>query len=126
MKYRIVQSVVLATSLVLACAAQDQAVAQPNTKVPIFIFHTDEFWLNLHHFLYVLGRAENKERDAAREAVSDAPADMERGLKKLSVNEQTIWRQAVSTYAGSHSKKDIVFDDPMPAITLALVGAREA
>lgn len=23
----------------------------------IFVFQTDEFWLNLHHFLYVLGRA---------------------------------------------------------------------
>ncbi len=87
---------------------------------PIFVFHTDEFWLNLHHFLYVLGRAENKETDAAREAVSGAPADQESGLGKLNANEQKIWREAVASYAAGPSKKDIVFDDPMPAVTKSL------
>lgn len=77
----------------------------------IFIFHTDEFWLNLHHFLYVLGRAENKETNAKREAVAAAPGDQEHGLEKLSANEQKIWREAVASYAAGISKKDIVFDD---------------
>ncbi|MGI8919717.1 MAG: hypothetical protein ACR2H6_14075 [Pyrinomonadaceae bacterium] len=91
----------------------------PDTN-PIFVFHTDEFWLNLHHFLYVLGRAENKETDAAREAVSGAPADQESGFGALSANEQKIWREAVALYAAGPSKKDIVFDDPMPALTKSL------
>ncbi len=93
---------------------------------PIFVFHTDEFWLNLHHFLYVLGRAQNKERDTAREAVSGAPADQERGLEKLSAKEQKIWRDAVAAYAAGPSKKDVVFDDPMPAITSTLARAGNA
>lgn len=96
------------------------------TKDPIFVFHTDEFWLNLHHFLYVLGRAENKESDTAREAVAGAPADQESGLAKLSAKEQKIWREAVASYGAGPSKKDIVFNDPMPAITAALARAGDA
>ena len=41
--------------------------AQPPAQEPaapsspgIIKFYTDDFWLNLHHFLYVLGRAEAK------------------------------------------------------------------
>ena len=89
----------------------------------LFIFHTDEFWLNLHHFLYVLGRAQNQERDAAREAVVNAPTDQNLGFKRLSAKEQQIWREAVASYAVGPSKKDVVFDNPMPAVTNALVGA---
>ena len=69
------------------------------TKDPIFIFHTNEFWLNLHHFLYVLGRAENKERDTTREAVVDTPNDQERGFAKLNAKEQQTWREVVASYA---------------------------
>jgi hypothetical protein len=96
------------------------STGQAKTRDPIFIFHTDEFWLNLHHFLYVLGRAENKERDTARAAVAGAPADQERGFKKLNANEQKIWREAVASYAAGVSKKDVVFDAPLPAVTSAL------
>lgn len=92
----------------------------------IFVFHTDEFWLNLHHFLYVLGRAENKERDASREAVAGAPTDQERGFEKLSAKEQTIWREAVYSYAAGPSKKDVVFDEPLPALTSALARAGDS
>lgn len=92
----------------------------------IFVFHTDEFWLNLHHFIYVLGRAENKERDTSREAVAGAPGDQERGLEKLNAKEQIIWREAVSKYAAGPSKKDLVFDDPLPAITNALARAGDS
>jgi hypothetical protein len=74
--------------------------AQPVRRSPIFIFHSDEFWLNLHHFLYVLGRAQNKTRDSSREAVT--------------------------FYAAGPSKKDLVFDDPLPALTIALAKANRS
>ena len=92
----------------------------------IFVFHTDEFWLNLHHFLYVLGRVENKERDTAREAVAGAPTDQAHGFEKLRAKEQTIWREAVASYAAGSSKRDLVFDDPLPALTNALARAGDA
>ena len=93
---------------------------------PIFIFYENEFWLNLHHFLYVLGRSENKTRDSARAAVSGAPADQQQGMTSLTANEQTVWKEVVHQYAAGLSKKDIVFDDPLPAITIELARARNA
>lgn len=117
------RSVSLLLFILLACTF---AAAQPkrtekskNTDRtgPIFNFHTDEFWLNLHHFLYVLGRSANKERDASRDAVKEAPADQEKGLASLKPAEQTIWREAVAAYAGGLSKKDLIFDNSLAATT---------
>src|SRR6185436_1230822 len=113
-------------SVVFIHAALDQPAPQARTKQTIFIFHSDEFWLNLHHFLYVLGRAENKTRDSSRSAVVNAPKDQEQGLTKLSAAEQATWREAVAFYANDLSKKDAVFDEPLPAITNALAQAGAA
>jgi hypothetical protein len=92
----------------------------------IFIFHTDEFWLNLHHFLYVLGRAHNHARDSSRAAVAGAPADAEKGVATLTEADQKIWRDAVASYADGLSKKDLIFDNPLPAITSSLAAAGDA
>jgi hypothetical protein len=134
MKHKLLQLVCIgviffATSLSICAQSKPAGSAKSSeakTRNTIFVFHTDEFWLNLHHFLYVLGRAENKERDTAREAVSGAPADQERGLEKLNETERRIWRDAVLAYAAGPSKKDMVFDNPMPAITNALARAGDA
>jgi hypothetical protein len=100
------------------------AVTSPKPTAPrIFVFHADEFWLNLHHFLYVLGRAQNKTRDSSREAVVHAPEDQGQGLAKLKPAEQTIWQEAVAAYANTLSKSDLVFDDSLAEITNALVTA---
>ena len=40
------------------------AVLVVQTATPIFRFEADGFWLNLHHFLYVLGRARAKMPDS--------------------------------------------------------------
>ena len=90
------------------------------TVDPIFRFETDGFWLNLHHFLYVLGRAEAKIADAKREAVAGAPADEAAGLATLSEDERRVWREAVGFYAGDLSKRDAVFDRELVGITNAL------
>jgi hypothetical protein len=100
--------------------------AAQTTAGPIFKFQTDEFWLNLHHFLYVLGRAEAKEKDAAREAVAGAPADAEKGLASLADGERQTWRAAVTTYAGGLGKKDAIFDAALPAVTSAFARAGDA
>ena len=102
------------------------AVVPASQKKPIFVFHTDEFWLNLHHFLYVLGRAQNKISDASREAVIGAPGDQEKGLAALTASERNVWTEAVSAYASEISKKDLVFDDHLPDMTKALARAANA
>ncbi len=104
-------------------STDEEARTRRSRGATIFVFHTDEFWLNLHHFLYVLGRAENKERDRSREAVLAAPVDQERGFEKLSDTDRKIWSAAVASYADGTSKKDLVFDDPLPALTNALARA---
>src|SRR5207247_7166487 len=45
-------------AVAIALTAQSPITRSPITRSdsPIFRFHTGEFWLNLHHFLYVLGR----------------------------------------------------------------------
>jgi hypothetical protein len=93
------------------------AVLVTQTATPIFNFQTDGFWLNLHHFLYVLGRVEAKMPDIKREAVAGAPADQEQGLKALSESDQKIWREAVSFYATGLSKQDTVFDASLVEVT---------
>ena len=115
--------------LVLTLAAisgQVSTAAPASAAPPIFRFHTGGVWLNLHHFLYVLGRAEAKMPDAGREAVVHAPADAARGVEKMTVEERAAWAAAVSTYASGLSRKDAVFDDPLPDIAGALALAADA
>jgi hypothetical protein len=115
---------VMLVAAALSSAAQTRPA--PRALSPIFRFETDEFWLNLHHFLYVLGRAEAKTPDSSREAVVKAPDDMQAGLPTLGDAEQQQWRAAVTAYANGASKKDVVFDDPLPATAHALADVRDA
>jgi hypothetical protein len=90
------------------------------TATPIFRFEADGFWLNLHHFLYVLGRAQNHTPDSQRRAVVNAPADQEAGLRGLSESHRQNWESAVRFYAGGLSKQDAVFDEDLIAVTNAM------
>ena len=90
------------------------------TGAPIFRFEADGFWLNLHHFLYVLGRAQNHTPDSQRRAVVNAPADSEAGLKGLNESHRQNWDSAVRYYAGGLSTKDAVFDQELIAVTNAM------
>lgn len=112
-------AMILLLSLLLSAGQ----AAQPS---PLFRFESNEVWLNLHHYLYVLGRARAKTADSSRDAVSGAPADEARGLETLTEAERRAWSEAVGFYADGLSRKDAVFDDPLPAITRALANADEA
>jgi len=101
-------------------------IAAQVSQSPIFRFESNEFWLNLHSYLYVLGRARAHTPDSSREAVAGAPADEARGLEVLSPAERTTWNDAVTFYQEGLSRKDAIFDAPLPAITGALADADEA
>jgi hypothetical protein len=101
------------------------AVLQTASSSPprgIVTFFADDFWLNLHHFLYVLGRAEARAPDSQREAVAGAPADQDQGLATLPGDEQRSWRETVTAYAGGLSKLDAVSDDGLVTLASALAG----
>jgi hypothetical protein len=117
--------VAVAGVLMAVSTLAPEATAQPPRPAPIFSFESDESWLNLHHFLYLLGRAEAKMPDAG-EGVALATADAERGLKNLSDDERKTWGAAVTTYASGFSKLDAVRGEPFPAITAALAMADDA
>jgi hypothetical protein len=102
--------------------------AGPGAPVPgdakLFAFRSG-FWLNLHHFLYVLGRARNATPDSRRAAVVKAPADLE-GLSARSDDERALWDEVVHFYAGELAAKDAVFDAALVATTRKLADAADA
>lgn len=89
----------------------------------IFVFHTDDVWLNLHQFLYVLGRHEAAMPDRMRRATAGAPVDADQGLAALPPDEQRAWREAVTFYAQDLSKLDAVFDERLIRAGQALAAA---
>jgi len=106
--------------LLLSLWLSQVGASQQTQQTTIVKFHTDDFWLNLHHFLYVLGRAEAKFPDSQLDGVNEAPPDQERGLASLSVDEQKIWRDAVSAYASGLSRRDLVSSRELVTLTGAL------
>ena len=88
------------------------AAALLRAASPLFTFH-ESFWLNLHHFLYVLARLRNKDSWYAR---SPAIADK----AELSDEQQAAWERAVTAYSTSVSKQDLVFDRGLAHFTKAL------
>ena len=116
----------LLLTLTMAMGGAQDAPGPARETVPIFRMETAEFWVNLHHFLYVLGRAEAGEADAARQAVAGAPEDARRGLERLSAAERGAWVAAVSAYAADLSRKDTVFDEALPALVGALAAVDDA
>lgn len=109
-----------ALALLLGCA---ETPAVDDAPPQIFRFTTDRFWLNLHHFLYVLGRAQAGMPDMDRRAVAQAPKDQERGLAELSPWAQARWREAVAIYAAGPSQLDMVFDEKLLKTTHRLKDA---
>jgi len=106
--------------LVMTCLVVFPA-AQQSVAPRFFTFETDEFWLNLHHFLYVLGRAEAKTPDSMEAAVAGAPREAERGLQGLTRDEQMTWAGAVSAYAAGLSLRSNL-EASMTSVTRALAG----
>src|SRR5687768_15841103 len=112
-------------SLAAATGTGRVQAQSPASATPIFRFETDELWLNLHHFLYVLGRHENGTTDSRRAAVARAPADAARGLARLGDDERAVWREAVRYYAAGPSQKDLILDSAATELTRLLADADE-
>ena len=93
-------------------------IAQGSTS--IFRFEADGFWLNLHHFLYVLGRAQAGMPDAKRRAVANAPVEQAMSIKGLNESDRLAWQQAVTFYAAGLSKQDTVFTGALIEVTNAM------
>jgi hypothetical protein len=117
-------SALWALTLAVSVASIGLANAGPRqirASAPVIVkFSADDFWLNLHHFLYVLGRAQNGAADAQRPEVAGAPKEQDALLATLSAADQQRWRDAVGVYAKGLSRSDAISDDKLVAITNAL------
>jgi hypothetical protein len=85
-----------------------------------FRFEADGFWLNLHHFLYVLGRAQAGMPDTKRRAVVNAPVEQAQSIIGLNDADRRAWQAAVTFYATGLSKQDMVFSGALIQITNAM------
>lgn len=104
-------------ALSAALARAGEQAAAP----PYFEFRVS-FWLNLNHFLYVLGRARGGVRDAQRAAVAGAPLDTE-GFDRLDEADQRAWDGAVDYYQAGPSQRDAVFSEGLIRTNIALARA---
>jgi hypothetical protein len=95
------------------------SLVAPAAQSTLFTFETDEFWLNLHHFLYILGQAEAKMPEATNEAVAGAVPDAEQGVRRLTPDERAAWAAAVHSYATGLSLRSNL-DRTMVQVTRAL------
>lgn len=110
----VIRAAALAALALLAVPAG--ARAQEST---LFSLRTG-FWLHLHHFLYVLGRADVGVPDSKRRAVAGAPADQTAGLTGATPDEIATWRAAVAAYARGPSRLDAVADEELWRATSVL------
>ena len=117
------------SSVVLFVALWNSAFGQSGSLVtatgkPLFTFHNG-FWINLHHFLYVLGRARNGTADSQRSAVMHAPEDLE-DFNALNKRDRTTWQEAIEFYRNELSKRDVIFDRELIGITRALASVLDS
>jgi hypothetical protein len=87
------------TLLVLVFTCWMAEPASQAQSASLFAFTTNDFWLNLHHYLYALGRAHSRMPDATQPAVASAGDDERQGLLLLTEEERSIWDGAVTAYA---------------------------
>lgn len=102
------------------------AQAQFFQESAAFRFNSNAFWLNLHNFLYVLGRAHSNAADAGKGSIAIALADEERGLATMKPEDVAVWRRSVDLYASGLSSLDAAFDDSMISATVDLATSGDA
>jgi hypothetical protein len=107
-------------AVALAALALLAVQAGPHAQESVIFSFRTGFWMHLHHFLYVLGRAEAGLPDSKRRAVAGAAADQTAGLKDATPEETAAWRTAVAAYARGLSRLDAVADPALWRATSAL------
>ena len=116
-------TMLLAVSFVAAAQSPAQ---RSEAASPLFTFETDEFWLNLHHFLYVLGRVEAGLQAPGRASTTEnVAAEADGGFIGLTPEERTTWADAVRTYATGLSRRSTL-DQAMATPTRLLADADDA
>ena len=102
---------------VTACSAAPQPVTKPAGETKLFAMQSN-FWVNLHHFLYVTARA-RRGLDATRPAVTESLADTA-GLGALSASLRDGWGDALAYYSRAIAERDVLFDSALVRVNIRL------
>lgn len=113
-------------ALLVGVMAASCAGLVPRTQEQATFTFRAGFWLHLHHYLYVLGRAENGAPDRTRRAVAEAPRDQSEGLSRATPGQAAVWHEAVRAYAAGPSRLDAVFDAALWQAAAALSSLEES
>jgi len=111
--------ITLAVSLCVSHAAIAKSTG-PVAEVEGLRMFSD-FWLNLHHFLYVSAWARRADTPGQRRLAMPLPAGD--GVA-MTDRDRVIWDAAVSYYDREFASKDLLFDDGLTAINNSLAGAK--
>ena len=103
---------------VLALCAVQPASAQNTAASSRLFAMQSNFWINLHHFLYVSARAK-RGLDADRPAVTRALADTV-GIGGLLPAQRREFDAALAYYDRALAERDILFDSVMVDVTIRL------
>ena len=95
--------------------AQPSGTAGADTR--LFAMQSN-FWVNLHHFLYVASRA-RRGLDATRTAVTNALADTA-GFGALTRQARDGWQSALDHYSNAIAERDVVFDSALAVAAASL------
>ena len=113
---------VFAAVLMLSCFRPAVVGAQPTAPVAeigqLQLF--SNFWLNLHHFLYVSAWARRPPNPRERRLAMPLPSGSDAAMQE---DERTAWNRAVSYYDQELASKDLLFDRDLTSISTALASA---
>ena len=101
----------------VASGSAAQPATRPTTDRALFTMQSN-FWVNLHHFLYVTARA-RRGLDATRPAVTAALADTA-GFGALPASRRADWEATLDYYTRTIAERDILFDSSLVAVNVAL------
>jgi len=103
---------ILVSMLVSGAAAADPPVAE----VSQLRFYSS-FWPNLHHFLYVSAWANRPILPRAPRLAMPLPQEP---MVSLTADEQATWNEAVTYYDRNIASRDLLFDDDLTHVKVAL------
>jgi hypothetical protein len=104
-------------SCTIACSAAAQPAPKPAGTPKLFAIQSN-FWVNLHHFLYVTARA-RRGLDANRPAVTKALEDTV-GFGTLPPTLRADWDESLAYYARAIAERDILFDSALVVVNVSL------
>src|SRR3954468_15812928 len=107
------RALTVALCSMIACTTPAQTSARPSRDRALFAMQSN-FWVNLHHFLYVSARA-RRGLDATRPAVTSVLGDTA-GVGTLSSSVRAAFDSALQYYDSAVATRDILFDSSLVAV----------